>query len=64
MLVSNPVLSSYPLLWEDGIKPSGVVSAEKLNDPKDRPKTLQLSARYKTTLVKRINLYSDKIVRA
>ena len=29
--------SSYPLLWEDGTKPSGVVSADKLNDPKDRP---------------------------
>lgn len=29
--------SSYPLLWEDGTKPSHVVSASKLNDPKDRP---------------------------
>ncbi|HCI75537.1 MULTISPECIES: hypothetical protein [unclassified Psychrobacter] len=29
--------SSYPLLWEEGTKPSHVVSAEKLNDPKDRP---------------------------
>ncbi|WP_299184923.1 hypothetical protein [uncultured Psychrobacter sp.] len=29
--------SSYPLLWEDGTKPLCVVSAEKLNDPKDRP---------------------------
>lgn len=29
--------SSYPLLWEDGTKPSGVVSADKRNDPKDRP---------------------------
>lgn len=29
--------SSYPLLWEEGMKPSHVVSADKLNDPKDRP---------------------------
>ncbi|MGP5203413.1 hypothetical protein ACTXKB_11700 [Psychrobacter aquimaris] len=29
--------SSYPLLWEEGTKPSQVVSADKLNDPKDRP---------------------------
>ncbi len=29
--------SSYPLLWEDGSKPSNIVNAEKLNDPKDRP---------------------------
>ncbi|HCT74116.1 MULTISPECIES: hypothetical protein [Psychrobacter] len=29
--------SSYPLLWEEGTKPSHVVSADKLNDPKDRP---------------------------
>ncbi len=29
--------SSYPLLWEDGSKPSRVVSAEKRNNPKDRP---------------------------
>ncbi|MBE0444665.1 MAG: hypothetical protein ACTH8Z_02135 [Psychrobacter sp.] len=29
--------SSYPLLWEEGSKPSFVVSADKLNDPKDRP---------------------------
>lgn len=28
--------SSYPLLFEGGTKPSLVVSAEKLNDPKDR----------------------------
>lgn len=29
--------SAYPLLWEEGAKPSRVVSADKLNDPKDRP---------------------------
>ena len=29
--------SSYPLLWEDGTKPTCVVSADKRNDPKDRP---------------------------
>ncbi|AMN49381.1 hypothetical protein [Psychrobacter sp. P2G3] len=29
--------SSYPLLWEGGAKPSYVVSADKRNDPKDRP---------------------------
>lgn len=29
--------SSYPLLWEDSTKPSCVVSADKRNDPKDRP---------------------------
>ena len=29
--------SSYPLLWEDGTKPSRVVSADKRDDPKDRP---------------------------
>ena len=29
--------SAYPLLWEEGTKPSHVVSADKLNDPKDRP---------------------------
>jgi len=29
--------SAYPLLWEDGTKPSRVVSAEKQNNPKDRP---------------------------
>ena len=29
--------SSYPLLWQGGTKPLAVVSANKLNDPKDRP---------------------------
>lgn len=29
--------SCYSLLWQDGTKPSHVVSANKLNDPKDRP---------------------------
>lgn len=29
--------SFYTLLWEDGTKPSGVVSIDKRNDPKDRP---------------------------
>lgn len=29
--------SPYSLLWEGGTKPSSVVSADKRNDPKDRP---------------------------
>lgn len=29
--------SSYPLLFEGGVKPSYVVSADKLHEPKDRP---------------------------
>ncbi|WP_426138803.1 hypothetical protein [Psychrobacter sp. TWR1-1-1] len=31
------MFSSCPLLWEGGAKPLSVVSADKRNDPKDRP---------------------------